>query len=193
MDHDYRRQVPTTFKDVHEKYKFASKETNRYSELRAPTSDSTSDFVVVRARKSETLLKQLNEDKATGLDCLSARVLKKCARELGTPVAKLTRRILDSGEWPDGWRIHWVLPLYKKKSVWDPKNYRGVHLTAQLSKAVERLLGSLSLSFLQATGAFGENQFAYTTGRGCKDLLATEHSRVGVGSALGVQGRAVLL
>ena len=37
---------------------------------------------------------------------------------------------------------------------------------------MERLLGSLFLLFLQQTGAFGENQFAYTKKRGCKDLLA---------------------
>ena len=62
--------------------------------------------------------------------------------------------------------------LYKKKEVWDPKNYRGVHLTAQLSKVVERVLGTFFLPFLQETGAFGPNQYAYCKKRGCRDLLA---------------------
>ena len=56
--------------------------------------------------------------------------------------------------------------------MWDPANYRGVHLTAQLSKVMERLLGSFFLPYLLNTGAFGENQFAYSKQRGCKDLLA---------------------
>ena len=61
--------------------------------------------------------------------------------------------------------------LHKKKAVWDPTNYRGVHLTSQLSKIVERVLGSFWTPFLEATGAYGPNQFAYTGKRGCKDLL----------------------
>ena len=103
---------------------------------------------------------------------LSAKVLQKCAGELVLPVAKLARHILSSGCWPDDWREHWLVPLYKKKEVWNPSNYRGVHLTSQLSKVMERMLGSFFMPFLAETGAFGPNQFAYTAKRSCKELLA---------------------
>ena len=129
-------------------------------------------FLPVRTRLTRRLLKALKVDKATGPDLLSARVLQKCAAELAVPVAKLTRKVLATGEWPDDWRIHWVTPLYKKKEVWNAKNYRGVHLTAQLSKVVERVLASFLTPFFQVTGAYGQNQFAYSQKRGCKDLLA---------------------
>ena len=115
---------------------------------------------------------QLQEDKATGPDNLSARILKRCAKELSLPVAKLTRTILKTGCWPKEWRKHWIVPLYKRKAVWNPSNYRGVHLTAQLSKVVERILGSFFLPFLEKTQAYGPNQFAYRKKRGCRDLLA---------------------
>ena len=139
-----------------------------------------------------TLLKQLDEDKATGPDLLSAKVLKKCAKELGTPVAKLTRRVLNSGEWPEGWRVHWILPLYKKKSVWDPKNYRGVHLTAQLSKVVERLLGSLFFAFLATNRSFWRKPVRLHEKGGLQRLTGTKHSRVGVGASLGTENSTVL-
>ena len=51
------------------------------------------------------------------------------------------------------------------------KNYRGVHLTPQLSKVIERTLGSLFLPRLQAAGAYGPNQYAYSKGRSHKDTL----------------------
>ena len=117
-------------------------------------------------------LKELKEDKATGPDLVASRLLKKCAPELGVAVAKLGRLLLDSGHWPETWRTHWVFPLYKKRSVYDPENYRGIHLSAQLSKVVERLLGRFFLPFLEATGAYGANQWAYRKLRGCKDALA---------------------
>ena len=59
-------------------------------------------------------LQELKEDKATGPDLLSAKLLKKCAGELAVPVAKLTRSILSTGKWPIEWRVHWIVPLYKK-------------------------------------------------------------------------------
>ena len=56
--------------------------------------------------------------------------------------------------------------------MYDPSNYRGVHLSAQLSKVVERLLGRCFLPYLEKTNSFGTHQFAYRQGRGCKDALA---------------------
>ena len=129
------------------------------------------DFYPIRERNSVKYLKALNEDSATGPDLLAARILKKCATSLGRPVAMLARKILSSGKWPTSWKVHWIPPLHKKKAVFDAKNYRGLHITPQLSKVVERLLGVPLLAFLEATDAYGLNQFAYRKQRGCKDAL----------------------
>ena len=158
-------------KTLTQKYTLAAGEVNEYTDLEDNLPEGLSGFLPVRRRNVVKQLKQLNEDKATGPDNLSARILRQCAEELGLPVAKLTRRILNTGVWPKEWRVHWVVPLYKKRAVWDPTNYRGVHLTAQLSKVVERVLGRFWMPFLEATQAYGPNQFAYTSERGCRDLL----------------------
>ena len=63
-------------------------------------------------------------------------------------------------------------PIYKKKAVFAASNYRGIHLTAQLSKVVERLLLPLIEPHISRTVAFGPNQFAYTKCRGARDALA---------------------
>ena len=120
----------------------------------------------------ERVLASLREDSATGPDQLPTRVLKKCAHILAQPVCHLAQRILDSGQWPVKWREHWIVPVYKKKSVYDAKNYRGIHITSQLSKILERVLLSLLTPFLEASGAHGANQFAYRKKRGARDCLA---------------------
>lgn len=94
-----------------------------------------------------------------------------CADELAYPVAKLGRLILEQGEWPECWRVHWVLPLHKRKSRANPGNYRGIHLTDQISKVMERLIGKLFLPQLVASRGFGPRQFTYTPERGYKDAL----------------------
>ena len=70
-----------------------------------------------------------------------------------------------------GWSI-FIFPLYKKKSKSDPHNYRGIHLTSQVSKVAERVLGNLFQRFLLASGAYGPQQFAYSANRGARDALA---------------------
>ena len=71
---------------------------------------------------------------------LPARLLKEAAKELQLPVTMLARRILDEAIWQAAWRFHHVVPLYKRKSVYDPMNYRGIHLTSVLSKVVEKVV-----------------------------------------------------
>ena len=88
------------------------------------------------------------------------------------PVLKLTVVILNSGEWPQVWREHWVVPLHKRNAIFLPKNYRGVHLTAQLSKVIERLLLSLMVPHITLWNLTGENQFAYSKRKGSRDVLA---------------------
>ena len=64
-----------------------------------------------------------------------------------------------------------MLPLYKRKSIYDPNNYRGIHLTSQLSKVIERILRRIFLPVLESR-AFGTQQFAYRSGRGARDAVA---------------------
>ena len=65
-----------------------------------------------------------------------------------------------------------MLLLYKRKARSAPTNYRGIHLTNQLSKVVERCVGMLFLPRLQHLGFYGPRQFAYGQGRSYKDALA---------------------
>ena len=48
---------------------------------------------------------------------------------------------------------------------------RGVHLTAQLSKVVERIIAQVLVPWLDKVNAFGQNQYAYIKGRGYKDVV----------------------
>ena len=85
---------------------------------------------------------------ATDPDGVATGVLKTCADALALPIAILLRQMLACGCWPTIWREHLVIPLYKKKARSDPTNYKGVHVTSQLSKVAERILGNHFQRFL---------------------------------------------
>ena len=118
------------------------------------------------------ILEALDVNSGTGPDMLPARILKFCAQELAVAVLKLAERILESGIWPDGRREHWIVPIYKRKAIYKAIHYRGVHLTAQLSKVVERLFLQMLMPYVSRCNLAGMNQFAYTKQRGARDVLA---------------------
>ena len=60
----------------------------------------------------------------------------------------------------------------QKNSLYDARNYRSIHTTAQVTKATEQVLAILFLSQLICMGSFGHNQFAYMLKRKTKDALA---------------------
>lgn len=117
-------------------------------------------------------MEALDEQSGTGPDLLPARILKHCAAQLAYPILQLAMLILDSGEWPECWKDHWIVPLFKRGAVYLSKNYRGVHLTAQLPKVVERLILSLLEPHVTLWNLTGENQFAYSKKKGARDVLA---------------------
>ena len=55
--------------------------------------------------------------------------------------------------------------------MYDARNYKGFHVTAQLSKAAERVLGTLFVPQLLRMGAFGHNQIAYMPEHGARGVL----------------------
>ena len=88
------------------------------------------------------------------------------------PILFLGLSILKSGEWPSVWKEHWIVAMYQKKAVYNPLNYRGVHLTAQLSKVMERFLQPVCRPALMSEINIGANEFPYCPGRGSRDALA---------------------
>ena len=117
------------------------------------------------------VLRSLNEHKSTGPDHLPAKLIKACATVLIVPLMVLARRILAEGYWPQPWRHHNLCPLYKRKAVHDPNNYRGIHLTCILAKCCERIIGAPLLHYFDSINAFGSHQWAYRKHHSYKDLI----------------------
>ena len=154
------------------KSQLPEKEDNDYSELTAQNNARQLRLPRLSVQKVFSLLKTLDEASGTGPDLLPARILKNCAAELAVPVTLLARKLLREHCWPQCWRLHWVHGIYKRGPKAPGKNYRGVHLTPQLSKVIERAVGSLFLPWLEHTEAYGPHQYAYAKGKGYKDVLA---------------------
>ena len=83
------------------------------------------------------------------------------------PFTGICRRLFYEGCWPEAWKLHLIVPIYKKGSAFQPGNYRGVHLTSILSKLAEKVIGARLTPFLRMN-AFGKNQWAFSSGLGAR-------------------------
>ena len=128
-------------------------------------------FIPLRTRLTKSLFKKLDESTATGNYQISASILKRLSEVLATPFTIVCRRLLYEGCWPKVWKVHLIVPIYKKLSAFNVNNYRGVHLTSVLSQIAERWIGAQLQAFLQKN-VYGDNQWAFRKGVVCKDLVA---------------------
>ena len=117
----------------------------------AHVEDQMSTWFPIRRRTVQKFLAGLKVDKATGPDGLSAIFLQRLAKVLSLPLAIIIRRIFNESTWPAKWRLHHIVPLFKRGSAFLPGQYQGVHLTSILSKVVERVIGNPLTAFLEAS------------------------------------------
>ena len=118
-----------------------------------------------------TVLRNLRENRASGSDEIVTRILKACIYFLVHPFRILICLILRFGIWPDLWKHHWVHPLFKKGLPNRVKNYRGIQLTHQISKVVERVISCLMKPTIDSMHLFGTSQFAYSSDHSSRDAL----------------------
>ena len=83
----------------------------------------------------------LEADSATGPDMLPTKVLNECAEALAKPIhiRILALLIFQQGMWPEASTTRWIVSFFQKGPVSQPVKYRGILLTPQLSKVMERL------------------------------------------------------
>ena len=95
------------------------------------------DFNVSRV---QTLLKNINSNKAMGPDKIHGRVLKNCASSLSKPLSSLFTTSYYSSSIPNEWKLALVVPVHKKGSKADVENYRPISLTCIIMKVMERIV-----------------------------------------------------
>ena len=66
--------------------------------------------------------------------------MKNCANTLAYPLSLLFKIAYNTGSLPKEWKIANVVPIHKKGSKYDIKNYRPISLTSLVMKTFERIL-----------------------------------------------------
>ena len=85
------------------------------------------------------ILKNMDENKAAGLDNLSGKFLKDGATILAKPLCQICNLSIKYSTFPNDCKIAKLKPLFKRGSKTDSKNYRPISLLPFISKIIEKI------------------------------------------------------
>ena len=96
-------------------------------------------FTPTNSSQVFSLLNKLSKSKATGLDKISARLIRERADLICISICKIFNCSLSTGIFPDDWKCAIVTPLFKQGSSSDMNNYRPISVISVVAKVFERI------------------------------------------------------
>ena len=128
--------------------------------------------ITIRTTGVLKLLNNLNVNKATGPDGISARILKETAEEIAPILSSLFQQSLDTGVLPDDWLLANVSAIFKKGGHKDNVgDYRPISLTAITCKVMEHILTSQISKHLDRNKILTSLQHGFRKGHSCNTQL----------------------
>ena len=153
---------------------FANKMTVPNPELTPPSLPILTSEMLSSLKTShfelERLLREVKETKAMGPDLISPRLLRRCSKELAQPLASIFNHCFDTQKWPDLWKKSWVVPVHKKDSKSEVKNYRPVALLSAISKVFEKIIAERITEHLTKRHLLCARQFGFRKEHSAADL-----------------------
>jgi hypothetical protein len=93
-------------------------------------------------------LDKLCKSKATGLDKISAKLLRYCPDLLSESLTVIFNCSINTGIFPDEWKCSKVIPLFKHGERRDLNNYRPISIIPVVAKVFERIIYDQIYAFL---------------------------------------------
>ena len=123
------------------------------------------------------LLKQLKNSKSTSIDQLDNYSVKVSAEIIAKPLHHIITLSIMQCKFPTSWKLSKVIPLHKKLSRLDMKNYRPVAILSPLSKILEKIVFNQMYAYLSKNKIFHENLHGYRHNRSTNTALLTMYDR----------------
>ena len=145
----------------------------------SPRSSTTLSELNITPQFVSNVISCLKTSTAPGPDDIPAIVLKMCAPELSSILAKLFNKCLIEGCFPSCWKLASVVPAFKNSGERsDPGNYRPISLLPTISKVFESLLNAALTDHFESLGLLSDKQYGFRSSRSTADLLTVITERL---------------
>ena len=102
------------------------------------------------------------KSKATGLDKISARLIRYCPDLLLESLAVMFNCSINTGIFPDEWKYSKVIPLFRHGDRRNLNNYRPISIIPVVVKVFERIIYDQIFSFLTENNLLCDKQSGFT-------------------------------
>ena len=120
-----------------------------------------------------TLIKGINVNKSSGMDCISNQVVKDAFTCLVPKVTDMFNSSFITNTVPDKWKIATIVPIYKAGDSRSVGNYRPVALTPTPCKMIEKLMHKHIFNFIDHHKILTTKQGGFRPGHSTLSTLAS--------------------
>ena len=114
-----------------------------------PSVSNTFCFQNISAHELMEAVAQFKTNKSLGIDGISAKLLKDAGDTISESLVNIFNLSLQSGIFPDDWKLARITPIYKDGSKTEWGNYRPISAISIVAKVLEKLVCNQLRSFMK--------------------------------------------
>ena len=118
-----------------------------------------------------SIIGSLNASKATGLDGITAKILKSSTEIICPSLLKIINISISTRIFPECLKQAKVIPVHKSGPYNDPANYRPISILPVLSKIIEKHVTKHLFAYLKKYGLLHKSQSGFRQNHSCNTAL----------------------
>ena len=131
----------------------------------------------VTTAKVMKLIKKLKNSKSTSYDGIDNYSVKLSANIIAEPLHHIICLSIMQKKFPKSWKLVKVVPLHKKGSILDKKNYRPVALLSPFGKILEKIMYEHIFDYFTKNSVFHDSLHGYRQHRSTQSALIQMYDR----------------
>lgn len=143
---------------------------NEYISNKIPNNISFS-IPLMKYHELIAILTSLDVSKATGLDGITAKVLKSAAQVVCPTLLNIINISITTGVFPNSLKFAKILPIHKGGSKSDPSNYRPIAILSILSKIIEKHVTKHLFGYMNKYNVLHKSQSGFRKNHSCNTAL----------------------
>ena len=116
-------------------------------------------------------VRQFKGKYSCGVDGIDMYTVKRVIDEIVEPITYICNKSLETGIFPEAFKIAKIIPIYKSGNRQDFSNYRPVSLLPQFSKILEKLFNKRLMDFINKQELLFNGQFGFRPNMSTSDAL----------------------
>ncbi len=125
-----------------------------------PVSNSFT-FKNISKEELSYVISSMKTSKSAGIDKISIRLMQGAESTILESLHYIFNLSLNTGVFPNDWKIARVTPIYKSEDKTDCGNYRPISIISNVAKVFEKVIYNQLLAFLNENKVLTENQLGF--------------------------------